>query len=293
MNIRFNGGAWLLLGLALLFISSFKELNGNPIVVSAGLFCLLVAGIRGIRRLRSDRNDKVNDGVAENNAAVIQTVYRQLLEDDGKKNDETFAKLCYLILQNAEHADAALKFAKQQASAQGESLSIERVAYSILVGQMYVKKGIEPNQNEKFIAFTAVKKVIGWKGEKAQSTSEDRRTMPSSQYTVTGLGGWMAVFIVDVATWTLVCATGVLSFLMILITGDYNSNADISSLILVGLLLLYSMAVFILGAWLLGLLIKRRKLAIKVGMIFSIVTLGLLWIPYLHESRRVKNTLVR
>ena len=293
MNIRFNGGAWLLLGLALLFISSFKELNGNPIVVSAGLFCLLVAGIRGIRRLRSDRNDKVNDGVAENNAAVIQAVYRQLLKDDGKKNDETFAKLCYLILQNAEHADAALKFAKQQSLAQGEELSIKRVAYSILVGQMYVQKGSEPSQDEKFIAFTAVKNVIGWESEKEPSMAGDCTATPLGQYTKIGLGGWLTVFIINVIAWTLICIVGCLSVLVIFATGGFNPDIDALSVIMLILLIIPPVAISYLGVWLLILIVKRRKLAIKIGKVFSGITLGIIWIFYLHGSKRVKNTLVR
>ena len=111
MSIKFNGGAWLLLGFALLFISPLKELDAiSSVVVSAGIFCLIVAGIRGVRRLKADRNDKV----AENNATVIKKVYYQLLEEGGKKSEETFARLCYLVLQDREHADAALKIAKQQ-----------------------------------------------------------------------------------------------------------------------------------------------------------------------------------
>ena len=107
-----------------------------------------------------------------------------------------------------------------------------------------------------------------------------------------GLGGWLAVFIVNVSMWTLSRCLGPLSILAIFATGDYNSNADTSSLIMVGLLSLPPLAIFSLGAWLLVLMAKRRKLAIKIGKIFSAITLGLPWIFYLHDSKRVRNTLI-
>lgn len=137
--------------------------------------------------------------------------------------------------------------------------------------------------------------VITLKSDKGEGDEETRNldvAAPEESGKV-GLGGWLSVFIANVSIWTLLCCLGSLSILAIFVSGDYSSNAGISSFILVGLLSLYLMVVFSLGVWLLGLLTKRRKIAIKVGKIFSIITLGLLWIPYLYESRRVKNTLVR
>ena len=106
----------------------------------------------------------------------------------------------------------------------------------------------------------------------------------------TGFGGWFILFIVNVVIFTLVLLAGVASGVGIFVTGDYNQDAPI---LIIALLMVYPIVMSGLGVWLLILLIKRRKRAIKIGLAFSYLSFNLLGALYLHNSKRVKNTLTK
>lgn len=273
--------------------------GGDTMSGIGGIFFFVGITLMGVGALKG--RGRSDGTVAENNAKVILNVYNQLLHEGGKKNETTLLKLCYIILQNKEHAYAALDFAKRQAQIQKEELALPRVAFAILVGQMHTQSGAEPTKDEKLIAYAAVKKVIGWRPEASQASpalnlthaeqslfGEQESTLLRSGSKV-GLGGWLTVFIINVIVFTLTCLAAPVSMLTLLITGDYNPD---SSMLLMALLVLYPTVVAGVGVWLLVLLAKRRKSAVKVGTVFSVMSFGILWAFYLHDSKRVKNTLI-
>ena len=289
------------IGLVVLLLGFVLGVTGVEAMSNIGGVCFFVGmALMAIGALKG--RGKNNESVAENNARVIQNVYDHLTQGGAKKNETTLLKLCYIVLQDKEHAYAALDFAKRQAQSQKEELALPRVAFSILVGQMTIQKGVEPDQDEKLVAYAAVKKVIGWKPKVSQTSSalnltdaeqslfdEHGSTSLKSSSTV-GLGGWLTVFIINTAIFTLICFTAAVSMLVLLITKDHNPDV---SIFLIALIALYPTITAGLGVWLLVLLVKKRKLAVKVGTAFSVMSFGLLWVFYLHDSKRVKNTLIK
>ena len=109
----------------------------------------------------------------------------------------------------------------------------------------------------------------------------------------TGLGGWLAVFIINAVLFTVLGLGGVIVILIVLINANYSMPDSSIGIIVSVLSLLYYAVVGSLGVWLLVLLSKGRKLAIKVGVAFSLVSLNLGWALYIHNSKRVKNTLTK